>query len=174
MAWEWLAPAAAVAGAFVGGGTTWLVGRGARKHAEALADKKYDHDERMAQQGRQQKRLEDAYVELLTLMGRFRSWAFDGLNEHSSLDGVKATALTDAEISRVAALVRAYGSDAVFDAASDFWPLIGEVWSATLEQFSDEHPRGPELLGAIDAKRAEIGRLEPVPRITGRGRGARS
>jgi len=56
MAWEWLAPAAAVAGALVGGSTTWLVGRGARKHAETLADKNHAHAGRMAHQERQQRR----------------------------------------------------------------------------------------------------------------------
>ena len=50
---EWLAPAA-IAGATVGDGTTWLVARGTREHAE-----------RMAFDARQHKRLEEAYIEML-------------------------------------------------------------------------------------------------------------
>lgn len=64
MAWEWLAPAAAVAGAAVGGGTSWLVARGTWKHSD-----------RMAVDARQQKRLEEAYIEMLQVAGRAYRWA---------------------------------------------------------------------------------------------------
>jgi len=127
MAWEWLAPAAAVAGALVGGSTTWLVGRGARKHAETLADKNHAHAGRMAHQERQQKRFADAYTELLTFAERAGHWAARVTGPIKFEIGPpreQPEPPSDADRIRVRALAQAYGSPAV---KKLFWQYLEAV-----------------------------------------------
>lgn len=128
MAWEWLAPASAVAGAFVGGGTTWLVSRGARKHAEALADKNHAHAERMANQTRQQKRLEDAYVGMLQAVQTAGHWADSLLPifDADSPQTVPELPSTE-EQQRLHALVMAYGSDQVNTLINRYISIIADL-----------------------------------------------
>jgi hypothetical protein len=75
MAWEWVAPASAAAGAAVGAVTTWLTARGGRSHAERIATDAATRSERAAREERSQRRLESVYVELLEMVNTTSFWA---------------------------------------------------------------------------------------------------
>jgi hypothetical protein len=120
VAWEWLAPAAAVAGAAVGGGTTWLVARGTWRHSE-----------RMAVDARKHKRLEEAYVELLQMAERAGHWA-DRLYPVMETDPpqpLPELPSPDEQV-RVRPLVSAYGSAEVKQLFDEFIECIQKMLDA--------------------------------------------
>ena len=118
MAWEWLAPTAAITGVLAGGGITGLVARGTRKHAE-----------KMARQERQQKRLQEAYLETLTIINKAGLWASQvrpGVGK-SVNDSILPT--RDEEL-RALVLMQMYGSPAVYELFVDHVTAVNKVRKA--------------------------------------------
>ena len=80
MSWEWVAPVAAASGTAIVGVTGILVTArsGQRQQTTALevAQQQADAQVAVAREERLQRRLEAAYLELLTAITEFRYWAF--------------------------------------------------------------------------------------------------
>jgi hypothetical protein len=80
MAWEWVAPTASTTAAIVVGvtGIVATYRAGSRQQATALAvtGQQVDAQVAVAREERQQRRLEEAYLELLAVVTTIRYWVF--------------------------------------------------------------------------------------------------
>src|SRR5689334_17694068 len=80
MAWEWVAPTASATAAIVVGvtGIVATYRAGSRQQATALAvtGQQVDAQVAVAREARQQRRLEEAYLELLAVVTTIRYWVF--------------------------------------------------------------------------------------------------
>ena len=70
MAWEWVSPVAAATTGVLGIFFTWLTGKQGRSHAETITRDQLAQERLLANEAREQQRLENAYVELLDLAER--------------------------------------------------------------------------------------------------------
>jgi hypothetical protein len=120
MAWEWLAPAAAIAGTLAGGGITGLVARGTRKHTE-----------KMARQERQQKRLQEAYLETLTIINKAGLWASQVRPPTGKSVNEAILPSRDEEL-RALVLMQMYGSPAVYELFLDHVTAVNRIRKADL------------------------------------------
>ena len=75
MAWEWVAPVCTSGLGALGIVATGLTARGGRRHAEATAATRAEHERELAGDTRMQARLGDAYVELLSIVNRTAHYA---------------------------------------------------------------------------------------------------
>lgn len=118
MAWEWVAPVSAAAGASVGAIAAWRTAKGGRDHAEAMAGLE-----------RRQQRFADAYVELLTTAEQFGQWAQLVRPAYDEGKPVPALPSLDRQ-ARVNAVVAAYASPEVRKLVDDYLSIIGEIVEA--------------------------------------------
>jgi hypothetical protein len=155
MAWEWVSPVSAVAGASVGAVTTWLTGAGGRRHARDISESASRHAERMAAEERRQQRIADAYVELLTSVERMGHWC--QLTKPTFASGNQPVVELPQfdEQARVQALVGAYGSKLVRELYDQYQTAVWAVVHASEDiDFAAQHGRdaGPPSAGELRKK----------------------
>lgn len=128
MAWEWVAPVATASVGVAGIVGTWLTGKQGRDEAKRISGETLTHQRFLAEEARKQQRIENAYVDALTLAVRAGRW----INRVHRLDEqtppVSAPALpTREEQVRSEVLINAFGSHAVGEKLDKWSALIAKA-----------------------------------------------
>lgn len=145
MAWEWVAPVATAGTGTFGVFFTWLSGKQGRDHAERTAREQLAQQRLLAQDARDQERLENAYLELLRMVEGLGQWV---QHVHPSVDlgsPIKNPPTVD-EQARTQALVNAFGSDRVKDLLNEWRKFLREAISLAVQIDSEEERQsaGPD------------------------------
>jgi hypothetical protein len=164
MAWEWVAPAATGTVGAYGIFIAWLTGKQGRHHAETITRETLAHERLLAQEAREQQRLENAYVELLRMAERAGQWSqmvypvvSSGQPPNTPLPSLEVQADTEA-------LVKAFGSQEVRDLL-DVWRAVLKEMISLAEQIEYEEARPQETPSPISLRKA-IYDLRPKERET--------
>ena len=115
MAWEWVSPVAAAAGAVSAGGIgayfTWKTGKQSRELVVRTLQDQFGHDRLQAREDREQQRLENAYIEPLKMTERVGNWA-QMIYPMVQTGPLPETPLPSLEVQAdTAALLSAFGTD---------------------------------------------------------------
>lgn len=137
MAWEWVAPVATASAGAVGVFFTWLSGKQGRDHAERTAREQLAQQRLLAQDARDQERLENAYLELLRMVEGLGQWV---QHVYPSVDlgtPIKNPPTVD-EQARTQALVNAFGSHRVRELLNEWRKFLRQAISLAVQIDSEE------------------------------------
>ena len=169
MAWEWVSPVATASAGVLGGGVgaffTWLTGKQSRDQALDTLREQLGHERLQAREAREQERLASAYLELLKMAERVGVWAQmiypvyqSGKPPETPLPSLEVQADT-------AALVAAFGTDAVREKSETWQSVVRQMISAAeLVVWEEAHPSQVPPQGS--SARATIYELRPEEKRT--------
>ncbi|WP_084026952.1 hypothetical protein [Mycobacterium avium] len=152
MAWEWVAPVATATVGIAGIIFTWLTGKQARDDARATA-----------WEARYQQRLEVAYLELLKMAERAGQWAQFVYPVYQSGPPPETQLPTFEVQADTAALLKAFGSDAVQERRETWESVVRQMISAA-EQVVWEEAHPSQVPPQGKSARVTIHELRPKER----------